>query len=55
MHKKTALYFVHYGESEKIEKSFAFNVDIFSETAAKGMDRLTDGAKRGRAERIERK
>lgn len=29
MHKKTALYFVHYGESEKIEKSFAFNVDIF--------------------------
>lgn len=29
MHKKTALYFVHYEESEKIEKSFAFNVDIF--------------------------
>lgn len=30
MHKKTAPYFVHYGEPEKIEKSFAFNVDIFS-------------------------
>lgn len=29
MHKKTAPYFVHYGEPEKIEKSFAFNVDIF--------------------------
>lgn len=29
MHKKTALSFVHYGELEKIEKSFAFNVDIF--------------------------
>lgn len=29
MHKKTALSFVHYGEPEKIEKSFAFNVDIF--------------------------
>ncbi len=36
MHKKTALSFVHYGELEKIEKSFAFNVDIFSfETYAK--------------------
>lgn len=31
MHKKTAPSFVHYGEPEKIEKSFAFNVDIFSE------------------------
>lgn len=31
MHKKTALSFVHYGEPEKIEKSFAFNVDIFKE------------------------
>lgn len=30
MHKKTALSFVHYGEPEKIEKSFAFNVDIFN-------------------------
>ena len=30
MHKKTAPSFVHYGEPEKIEKSFAFNVDIFS-------------------------
>lgn len=29
MHKKTAPSFVHYGEPEKIEKSFAFNVDIF--------------------------
>ncbi len=29
MHKKTAPFFVHYGEPEKIEKSFAFNVDIF--------------------------
>ena len=29
MHKKTAPLFVHYGEPEKIEKSFAFNVDIF--------------------------
>lgn len=31
MHKKTAPSFVHYGEPEKIEKSFAFNVDIFKE------------------------
>ena len=31
MHKKTAPSFVHYGELEKIEKSFAFNVDIFME------------------------
>ena len=30
MHKKTAPSFVHYGEPEKIEKSFAFNVDIFN-------------------------
>lgn len=30
MHKKTAPSFVHYGEPEKIEKSFAFNVDIFT-------------------------
>lgn len=30
MHKKTAPLFVHYGEPEKIKKSFAFNVDIFS-------------------------
>ena len=29
MHKKTAPLFVHYGEPEKIKKSFAFNVDIF--------------------------
>ena len=29
MHKKTTPSFVHYGEPEKIEKSFAFNVDIF--------------------------
>ena len=31
MHKKTAPSFVHYGEPEKIEKSFAFNVDIFKQ------------------------
>ncbi len=31
MHKKTAPLFVHYGEPEKIEKSFAFNVDIFKQ------------------------
>ena len=30
MHKKTAPLFVHYGEPEKIKKSFAFNVDIFT-------------------------
>ena len=30
MHKKTAPLFVHYGEPEKIKKSFAFNVDIFN-------------------------
>lgn len=30
MHKKTAPIFVHYGELEKIKKSFAFNVDIFT-------------------------
>lgn len=41
MHKKTALYFVHYGESEKIEKSFAFNVDIFSPYTSWSKD-LTD-------------
>ncbi len=29
MHKKTAPLFVHYGEPEKIKKSFAFNDDIF--------------------------
>lgn len=36
MHKKTALSFVHYGEPEKIEKSFAFNVDIFTGGVTRG-------------------
>ena len=38
MHKKTAPSFVHYGEPEKIEKSFAFNVDIFKKIEAARKD-----------------
>ena len=40
MHKKTAPLFVHYGEPEKIKKSFAFNVDIFK-AADDGKKQLT--------------
>ena len=33
LHNKTALFIVHIAESEKIKKTFAFNVDIFSAEA----------------------
>ncbi len=43
MHKKTAPLFVHYGEPEKIKKSFAFNVDIFK-NCEKSIKSLTNRA-----------